>query len=39
VDQDILETIGDFLQEAQDRRIIVNLEEINIPQNAVSHAH
>jgi MFS superfamily sulfate permease-like transporter len=39
VDQDILETIGDFLQEAKDRRIIVNLEEINIPQNAVSHAH
>jgi hypothetical protein len=31
VDQDILETIGDFLQEAPDRRIAVTVEEVALP--------
>ncbi len=31
VDQDILETIGDFLQEAPDRRISVTVEELELP--------
>jgi len=31
VDQDILETIGDFLQEAPDRRIAVTVEELELP--------
>jgi MFS superfamily sulfate permease-like transporter len=32
VDQDILETIGDFLKEAPDRRIAVTLEEVTLPE-------
>jgi MFS superfamily sulfate permease-like transporter len=31
VDQDILETIGDFLKEAPDRRIVVTVEEVALP--------
>lgn len=38
VDQDILETIGDFLQEVPDRRITVEVEGITIPLGA-SSAH
>lgn len=38
VDQDILETIGDFLQEAPDRKITVEVEGISIPLG-VSSAH
>jgi MFS superfamily sulfate permease-like transporter len=36
VDQDILETIGDFLQEAPDRRIVVVVEEVDLPTGIAS---
>ncbi len=36
VDQDILETIGDFLQEAPDRRIVVTVEEVELPHGICS---
>lgn len=36
VDQDILETIGDFLQEAPDRGIVVTVEEVELPPGVCS---
>lgn len=38
VDQDILETIGDFLKEAPDRRIAVTVEEVDLP-SVVGSSH